>query len=130
MSRKTYVGENQTQGLTLIQRVHRADSFVSRLRGLTFRRQLGAGEGLLLVGRRESRADAAIHMFFVFFPIGVLWLDAQDCVVDKVVAHPFRPFYVPRFPAKSVLECRPEVVERVNIGDRLRLVSQENVDET
>jgi hypothetical protein len=85
-----------------------------------FRRSLGDDEGLLLVGRRESRADAAIHMFFVFFPIAVVWLDAAGCVVDTRLARPFRPAYVPRGPAKDVLEGPPALLERVRVGHQLR----------
>jgi uncharacterized membrane protein (UPF0127 family) len=123
------VAKNETQGLTLVQRVRQADSFLTRLRGLTFRRRLGQDEGLLLVGHRENRADASIHMFFVFFSIGVLWLDRENLVVDKVVARPFRPFYAPQVPAIGVLECQPEVLERVEIGDKIRFVSYEESDE-
>ncbi len=122
---KALLVENETRGLMLARRVRRADSFLTRLRGLTFRRGLGKDEGLLLVGHRESRADAAIHMFFVFFPIGVVWLDRENRVVDKVVACPFRPFYAPRGPAIGVLECRPDVLERVEIGDKIRFVAQD-----
>lgn len=120
MSANLFVVENETQKRTLLTRARRADSFGTRLRGLTFRRRLEEGEGLWLVGRRESRADAAIHMFFVFFPIGVLWLDPQHRVVDKTVALPFRPFYAPQAPALSLLECKPQVLDHVEIGDQLR----------
>ena len=122
MSDTLFVAENETQGLTLVRRVRRADSFLTRLRGLTFRRRLGQDEGLLLVGHRESRADASIHMFFVFFSIGVLWLDGENRVVDKVVARPFRPFYAPQSPAIGVLECQPGVLEKVEIGDKIHFV--------
>ena len=120
MSDMLFRAENETQGQTLVQSVQRADSFLTRLRGLTFRRSLGQDEGLLLVGRRESRSDASIHMFFVFFAIGVLWLDGENRVVDKIVARPFRPFYAPRSPAIGVLECQPGVLEQVEIGDQIR----------
>ncbi len=121
MSDTLFRAENETQGHTLVRNVRRADSFLTRLRGLTFRRRLGQDEGLLLVGRRESRTDASIHMFFVFFSIGVLWLDGENRVVDKVVARPFRPFYAPRAPAIGVLECQPGALEQVEIGDQIRL---------
>jgi uncharacterized membrane protein (UPF0127 family) len=118
MSDTLFRAEND-QGRVLVERVRRADSFLTRLRGLTFRRRLGQDEGLLLVGRQESRADASIHMFFVFFSIGVLWLDKENRVVDKVVARPFRPFYAPRSPAIGVLECQPGVLELVDVGDQI-----------
>lgn len=123
MKGQLFTAENETQGLTLVLRVRQADSFFTRLRGLTFRRRLDEGEGLLLVGRSESRAEAAIHMFFVFFSIGVLWLDRENRVVDKAVARPFRPFYAPQEPAIGVLECQPEVLDRVDVGDRIRFVA-------
>lgn len=123
MKGQLFTAENETQGLTLVLRVRQADSFFTRLRGLTFRRRLDEGEGLLLVGRSESRAEAAIHMFFVFFPVGVLWLDRENRVVDKAVARPFRPFYAPQEPAIGVLECQPEVLDRVDVGDRIRFVA-------
>jgi hypothetical protein len=104
----------------LLKRVRRCASFLCRLRGLTFRGALGEGEGLLLVGKRQSRGDAAIHMFFVFFPIGVVWLDGDQRVVDVQLARPFRPFYAPQAPAKDILEGPPSLVERVRVGDRLR----------
>jgi len=104
----------------VLDRVRRCASFLCRLRGLTFRRALGEGEGLLLVGRRESRAGTAIHMFFVFFPIAAIWLDGSGRVVDVRLAHPFRLLYVPRAPARDVLEGPPPLQERVQIGDQLR----------
>jgi uncharacterized membrane protein (UPF0127 family) len=85
-----------------------------------FRRHLGDDEGLLLVGRRESRPDAAIHMLFVFFPIAVVWLDAEGRVVDTRLARPFRPAYAPSAPAKDILEGPPALLERVQVGHQLR----------
>lgn len=105
----------------LLKRVRLCDSFLCHLRGLTFRRKLADEEGLLLVGRCESRVDTAIHMFFVFFPIAVLWLDAAGTVVDARLASPFGPLYVPRAPARDVLEGPPSLLERVSIGERLRM---------
>ena len=119
---------NETQSERLLGRVHRCASFLCRLRGLTFRRILGDDEGYLLVGRRESRADTAIHMFFVFFPIAALWLDRNGRVVDAQLARPFRPLYVPRAPARDVLEGPPALLERVHIGDRLLVVTTRSND--
>jgi len=117
------VAWNETQGKRLLN-VRRCSSFLCRLRGLTFRRAIGADEGILLVGSRENRADAAIHMFFVFFPIAVIWLDKNGKIVDTMLARPFRPFYAPRAPARDVLEGPPSLLEKVEIGDRVRFEEQ------
>jgi uncharacterized membrane protein (UPF0127 family) len=111
---------NETRDERLLGCVRRCASFVCRLRGLTWRRTLGDDEGLLLVGQRESRADAAIHMFFVFFPIAVVWLDREGRVVDTRLARPFRPLYVPRATARDVLEGPPSLLRHVEVGDQLR----------
>jgi len=111
---------NETQGQQLLGRVRRCTSFHCRLRGLTFRRTLDDDEGLLLVGRRENRADTAIHMFFVFFSIAAIWLDRNGRVVDARLARPFHPLYVPRAPARDVLEGPPALLQRVQVGDQLQ----------
>jgi uncharacterized membrane protein (UPF0127 family) len=111
---------NETRGERVLGRVRRCASFPCRLRGLTFRRRLGNDEGCLLVGDRENRIDTAIHMLFVFFPIAAIWLDRKGQVVDAQLARPFRPVYVPRAPARDVLEGPPTLLERVRIGDQLR----------
>jgi uncharacterized membrane protein (UPF0127 family) len=110
---------NETRGERVLERVRRCSSFLCRLRGLTFRRRLRDDEGLLLVGRRENRADAAIHMFFVFFSIAAIWLDRNGRVVDVRLACPFQPLYIPRAPARDVLEGPPTLLERVRVGERL-----------
>jgi uncharacterized membrane protein (UPF0127 family) len=110
---------NEKRSERVLGRVRRCSSFLCRLRGLTFRRPLGEDEGLLLVGRRESRADTAIHMLFVFFPIAAIWLDRDGKVVDARLARPFRPIYIPRAPARDVLEGRPALLDRLQIGDKL-----------
>jgi hypothetical protein len=111
---------NETSDEVVLGRVRHCADFLCHLRGLTFRRGLEGDEGLLLVNRRENRLDAAIHMFFVFFPIAVIWLDAGGGVVDTRLARPFRPIYVPSAPAKDVLEGPPALLERVDVGDQLR----------
>lgn len=92
-------------------------SYWCHLRGLQFRRSLPENEGLLFVTRSESIPGTSIHMFNVFFAIGVVWLDAEGQVVDKTLAKPFRPFYAPHQPAQYYLEAKPSVLGRVQIGD-------------
>jgi hypothetical protein len=114
--------KNRTQGTVVLARVKWCDSFFCRLRGLTFRRDLAADEGVLLVESSSSVAATSIHMFFVFFPIAAIWLDDAFRVVDKKLAQPFRPFYAARAPARYVLEAVPHVLDQVAIGDELDIV--------
>jgi uncharacterized membrane protein (UPF0127 family) len=93
-------------------------SFICRLRGVMFRRRLESKEALLLVESKASRPAAAIHMWAVFFPLGVIWLDENRRIVDKIVAMPWR-LYVPTLPAKYILECEPHLVAEVQLGEVL-----------
>lgn len=108
---------NRTQDRHLL-RARWCASFACRLRGLTFRRSLPAGEGLLLVESSRGRAQTAIHMAMVFMPLGVVWLDEARRVVDVRLARPWG-IYVPAAPAQYVLEGGAEVLECVARGDQL-----------
>lgn len=94
-------------------------SFLCRLRGLTFRSHLSPEEGLLLVQARENRLDASIHMLTVWIDLGVIWIDAAGVVVDTVLAKSWHAAYVPRSPAKYVLEIHPERMVEFHLGDRI-----------
>jgi hypothetical protein len=110
---------NRRSGVRLVAGARWCETFLSRLRGLMFRRALAPGEALVLVEGVESRAATAIHMFFVPFPITVIWVNTAGRVVDKVLALPWRPFYGPRAPARYTLEAEPALLERIAIDDEL-----------
>ncbi len=114
---------NLRTGETIARRVVRCDTFWRRGRGLMFRRALAEDEVYLFVERREGVAQTAIHMFFVFFPIAVVWLDRDRRVVDKVLARPFRPYYAPRRAAQYYVEGHPSLLERVETGDQLEFAT-------
>jgi uncharacterized membrane protein (UPF0127 family) len=110
---------NLTTGETIAQQVVRCDTFWKRGRGLMFRRTLSPDEVYLFVEGRESVAGAAIHMFFVFCSIAVVWLDRDCRVVDKALARPFRPYYAPHRPAQYYIEGDPSLLESVSLDDEL-----------
>jgi len=96
-------------------------SFICQLRGLTFRRKLDLEDGLLLVQKHDNRIDSAIHMLFVFIPLAVVWINSAGIVVDRRLALPWRLIYVPRAPAKFVLEVHPDRLEEFCEGDYVRI---------
>jgi uncharacterized membrane protein (UPF0127 family) len=112
---------NLTKGVVVAQRVERCATFWTRGRGLMFRRGLADGEALLFVEGLESVLDTSIHMLFVFFSIGVIWLDKNGRVVDKTLARPFGLYYAPRRPAQYFVEGLPQILELAEIGDQLQL---------
>ena len=110
---------NTQSGAVTLEHVRWCSSFLCKLRGLMFRRSLGDGEGLLMVEPAAGRLSTSIHMFFMAFSIATIWLDREMTVVDKVLAKPWRPFYMSAKAAKYTLEAAPEVLDRVEIGDQL-----------
>ncbi|MEN8172765.1 MAG: DUF192 domain-containing protein [Chloroflexota bacterium] len=95
------------------------DSFLCRLKGLTFRRSLDPQEGLLLVQPRENRLDAAIHMLFVPIDLTVVWVNEARVIVDLKLARRWRPFYIPAQPAKYILEVADSWLPSFQVGDQL-----------
>jgi uncharacterized membrane protein (UPF0127 family) len=95
-------------------------SFLCRLRGLMFRRMLSDLEGLLLVQSKDSRVDSSIHMMFMRFDIGVLWINQAFEIVDVCLARQWRPAYFPKYPARYTLEMRPERLNDYQIGDKVQ----------
>lgn len=101
------------------------DSFLCQLRGLTFRRFLPENWGLLLVGKRNSRLDASIHMLFMFTDLTVVWINAAFEVVDVRLARRWQPALFPRSPAQYVLETHPERLDDFHVGDRVELIARQ-----
>lgn len=98
------------------------DSFLCRLRGLMFRRRLAPDEGLLLTIERDSRLDTAIHMLFVPFDLAVFWINSDMEVVDKTLARAWHPAYIPRRPARYVLETHPRHLNDYEIGHKVQFL--------
>ena len=114
---KTITVQNRNRRIEEALRIRYCDTFLTQLRGLTFRSRLGRQEGLLLVGKRDSRIDSSIHMLFVPFDLSVIWINSAMQVVDKVLARSWRPAYFSKVPAKYVLEIHPERWGDFEIGD-------------
>lgn len=105
-------------------KAHYCDSFWSRLRGLTFRRTLSRQEGILLVQGRESRMDASIHMLGVFMDLAVIWINANQEVVDVQLARSWRPAYFPKTSAQYILELDAVYIDAFKIGDRVEFADE------
>jgi len=112
--------ENKSRKIDNLPRIKYCDTFLTQLRGLTFRPCLGLDEGLLLVGTRDSRLDSSIHMLFVAFDLTVIWINSEMQVVDKMIAKSWRPAYFSKQPARYVLEIHPERWGDYEIGDTVQ----------
>lgn len=104
-------------GHAVCERCVVADNPLTRLRGLLGRRELRAGEGLLL------RPSPSIHTWFMRFPIDAVFCDKELRVVG--VAADLAPWrFAGRLHARATIELAAgEAAHRgVVAGTRLRLV--------
>lgn len=120
MTAQWRVLRNAETGAVVLARVRLCTGFWCHFRGLQLVPRLPDDEGLLFITGYEGRAHTSIHMFFMRFRIGVVWMNSDGQVVDTALALPWRPAYAPRQPARYYLEANPSVLERVAVGDILR----------
>ena len=94
-------------------------NYFSRLIGLMFRKKLGKDQGILIDQGRDSILGSSIHMFFMNFDLTVVWVDTTQVVRDVVRAKRWRPAYLPKAPARYVLECHADLIDSFSQGDQL-----------
>lgn len=116
---KTCTIHHPASQTTLVPTARWCDTFATRLRGFMFQKTLQPEEGLVIDQSKDSRSLTAIHMFFVNFDLGVLWVNSDNVVVDKVVAKAWKPNYTPQAPARYVIEMHPRKLAAVAIGDTI-----------
>jgi len=87
-----------------------------KIRGHMFRLKITP---LFFEFNRESKFDSAVHMFFVFKPLDLVYINSEWDVVDIQQALPFFPYYSPSKPAKYLLELPYGMSKKFKIGDQL-----------
>ena len=102
-------------------RIENCDNFITKFKGLMFKKLLLKDEGIMLSATRESVVDSSIHMFFMNFDIAVIWLDSNLHIVDRIVAKKWHPYYLPKKPAKYTLEIHPDRFNDFVVGETLIL---------
>lgn len=95
------------------------NSYLTKLRGMTFRRSVAEDGGLVLVEKSDNRVNSGITMLFTFIDLGVIWVNDAGEVVGTLVARPWRLSYLPPQPARYVIEGHPTLLDKVNLGDHI-----------
>jgi len=92
------------------------NAFLSKGIGLMFRTKPSS-----MVFSYDKSVNISLHMWFVFFPIDVLWLDADLRVVH--ILRDFRPFstYNPKTFARYVIEMPAGSLVDTELGDKIWL---------
>jgi uncharacterized protein len=106
---------NKTEESFLGLNIIRADTSITRLRGLLGRGALKSGDGMWLA------PSQGVHTIGVLFPVDVVYLDAETRVI-QLVEHlgPFRIGPL-RLKSATVLELPPHTIYRsqTQVGDQL-----------
>ncbi|MBD3310394.1 DUF192 domain-containing protein [Candidatus Woesearchaeota archaeon] len=107
---------NSSIGFDLVDDHRLCRSLWSKATGLMFRKRL---ENRAFVFEFSSERIRSLHMWFVFYPIDVLFLDQSRKVVD--IKKNFRPFevYTPEKNCKYVIEMPAGSVKATEIGDTI-----------
>src|SRR5689334_15041138 len=111
---------NATRGTTVAHEVRLATSPWARGLGLMGHAGLAPGQALIL------QPESSIHMFFMRFPLDVLFLDQDDRVLFLYEA--LKPWRVSRIVrgSKRVVEMPPGSIaaSRTQVGDQVALAAR------
>jgi len=112
---------DKTTGKVLASKVELADTFWRRFRGLMFRRKFPKSSAVLFKLPKSGRYG--IHMFFVRFPIDLLYLDSRFVVVEfRAGLKPWRT-HKPKADVNYLVELPAGTLSRlkVKIGHKIEL---------
>jgi uncharacterized protein len=113
---------NQTRAVVLCARLEPTAGMADKSRGLLGRERLDDDAGMLFeAGRLEP--FMWMHMFFMRFPIDIVFMDRNDRVIH--ISHELRPWRVSAlvWGARRALELAAGAARRTGtqIGDRISL---------
>ena len=108
--------KNQTKNKILSKKVKICNSLFSKAKGLMFSKR----KTLIFIFKTEKIVP--LHMFFVFYPIDVLFLNKNKEVIE--IKRDLRPFtfYSPKQKSKYIIELPAGMINSTgtSIGDTIR----------
>ncbi|MEN6436694.1 MAG: DUF192 domain-containing protein [Anaerolineaceae bacterium] len=111
--------KNETTSQSTCITLRLCNTFFLKFKGLMFQKDIKPLEGLVFDEFKDTKVNTAIHMLFMRFPIGVLWVNSEKIIVSKTYAKPWKLMYTPEKPARFVIEVHPEVLNYYQVGDKI-----------
>ncbi|MBI5397918.1 DUF192 domain-containing protein [Candidatus Woesearchaeota archaeon] len=112
---------NTTRKITLCKRFRTCSGILSKSLGLMFTTPAHIQKHALVFVSKKPHIQG-FHMFFVFYPIDIIFLDSTRRVVD--IKENFRPFhlYNSRYLSQYVIELPSGTIARTNTrhGDSIK----------
>ncbi|MDR1819165.1 MAG: DUF192 domain-containing protein [Methanobrevibacter sp.] len=96
-----------------ISEVEIANSYLKRLKGLMFKKNITKGLILNIPKSRYSKRSS-IHMFFMRISLDILFINEENKVYEMVALKPWKT-YSPKKPAKYVVELKKDTINTKNI---------------
>ncbi len=112
---------DKNTGIVIARDVKTAASFFSRFRGLMLKGELRDGEALFFDFGKPGRNS--VHMFFMRFPIDVVYLDSSCTVVEiRERLNPWH-FHRSKVDSKYMIELPAGAISRfkVELGHKISL---------
>lgn len=108
--------KNISKDKILANESYASDSLLFKFRGLMFTKKI-IDKGLVFIFRKEMKQQ--LHMFFVFYPIDIIFLDKDKKIIE--MKKNFLPFtiYNQKTPSKYIIELPKDVISRTktSLGD-------------
>lgn len=65
-------------------------------------------------------------MLFMWMDLAVVWINHTGRVVDVRLARRWRSFYVPKLPARYILEAHIDRIHDFQVGDQIEISSDQD----
>lgn len=111
--------KNKTKNEIIVNNSKICKTFLSKTIGLMFSRKI---EDYGLIFHFEKEEKISLHMFFVLYPIDVLFLDKNKKIIE--IKRNFRPFgiFEPKEKSKFIIELPSNSTRGTRIGDTIEFV--------
>ena len=105
---------NKTKKTILSKKPKLCKTILSKTIGLMFHTK---PKTLIFAWKKEK--IISLHMFFVFFPIDLLYLNKNKEIIEiKTSLKPFS-IYNPKYPAKYLIESPSKTITKIKLKDKL-----------
>jgi uncharacterized protein len=108
---------NKTKNKKIIENVKFAKTYAQKTKGLIFEKPDHFNYALIFEFSKETRHKASLHMMFMRFPIGVLFLNKEKKVVDIAELKPWQLNYTPKQKAKYAIEMPIHKIWDISLED-------------
>ena len=112
--------KNITKNKIMSKNTKFADNFFKRAKGLMFSSRNNFNYSLIFDLERNTVLGASIHMFFVFFPINLIFVDENKKIVE--IKRNLKPFqiYNPKHCCRYIIELPIEFdIKSTTVSDLL-----------